>query len=35
LAKKKAGGVMIWQLMHDAAGANSLLSQINEEVKND
>jgi chitinase len=29
LALKKAGGIMIWQLMQDASGGNSLLNAIN------
>ena len=32
LAKKKACGIMIWQLLYDAPGTLSLLNQINEEV---
>lgn len=33
LALKKAGGVMIWQLLQDAAGEQSLLSAIDEAVR--
>ena len=34
LARKKAGGVMIWQLMQDDPGTNSLLSAIHEQSVN-
>ena len=34
LALKKAGGVMIWQLLHDYEGDKSLLSAVNTMVKN-
>jgi chitinase len=33
LALQKAGGIMIWQLLQDAPGANSLLSTINAVIK--
>jgi chitinase len=33
LALKKAGGVMIWQLMQDDAGSNSLLSAIHDTIQ--
>lgn len=33
LALKETGGIMIWQLAGDAAGKQSLLGQINEEIK--
>jgi hypothetical protein len=35
LAKKKAGGVMIWQLLHDAAGEGSLLMAIDKIARSD
>jgi GH18 family chitinase len=34
LALKKAGGVMIWQILHDAEGDKSLLAAIDAMVKN-
>ena len=34
LALQKAGGIMIWQLLQDAAGDNSLLNVINETITN-
>ncbi len=33
LAQKKAGGVMIWQLLQDSQGSNSLLGAINDSIK--
>jgi GH18 family chitinase len=33
LALQKAGGIMVWQLLQDADGANSLLNVIDAEVK--
>jgi chitinase len=33
LALQKAGGVMVWQLLQDGTGANSLLNTIDAEVK--
>jgi chitinase len=33
LALQKAGGIMVWQLLQDAGGANSLLNIIDAEVK--
>jgi chitinase len=33
LAQKKAGGVMIWQLLHDSPGSNSLLDAITDTIK--
>ena len=32
LALKKAGGIMIWQLLHDAQGEYSLLNAVNEVI---
>ena len=32
LAKKRAGGVMVWQLLQDSPGNNSLLSAINDTI---
>lgn len=32
LALEEAGGIMVWQLLQDASGSNSLLEAINEEV---
>ena len=33
LAQKKAGGVMIWQLLQDSQGSNSLLNVVHETIK--
>ena len=32
LAKQKAAGIMIWQILGDASGDKSLLKAINDEV---
>ena len=32
LAQKRAGGVMVWQLLQDSPGNNSLLSAINDTI---